>query len=187
MDIEGRLHSAHRRSQITMMKSCQTAKLADAFPCAPFVHPKPPARLPRAVLIHRLQILICIAAFSVLCTFSPTPYAQSVTQTGPQQLSFAGLRAVSNQGQINAVKIGAQNALYLLIDQKDGVCVLKTDPSATTVLAQAQIGAKGDIGLAMALDPTGNVYITGTTTSGALKQPLARPSPRPPARPPIPS
>jgi hypothetical protein len=36
------------------------------------------------------------------------------------------------------------------------------------VLTQAQIGAKGDIGLAMALDPAGNVYVTGTTTSGAL-------------------
>ena len=88
----------------------------------------------------------------------------------------AGLRAVLNQGQpqgqINAVRVGATGNLYLLIDQKDGVRVLETDPSATNILNQAQIGAKGDIGLALALDPAGNVYVTGTTTSGSAAHSL---------------
>jgi hypothetical protein len=95
-------------------------------------------------------------------------WAQETTQTGPQQLAFIGLRAVANEGQINAVQTDAQGNLYLLIDQKDGVRLLKTDPAAANVLAQAQIGAQGDIGLGMALDPAGNVYVTGPTTSGAL-------------------
>lgn len=107
---------------------------------------------------------VCAAMWS-LCT---GVIAQNPPLTGPQQLSFAGLRAVSNQGQINAIRVGAQGSLYLLIDQKDGVRVLKTDPDAATILVQAQLGAKGDIGLAMALDPVGNVYVTGTTTSGAM-------------------
>jgi len=51
----------------------------------------------------------------------------------------------------------AQRHLYLLIDQKDGVRLLETDPTATNILNQAQIGAKGDVGVAMALDPAGNV------------------------------
>jgi hypothetical protein len=72
------------------------------------------------------------------------------------------------QGQINALRVGATGNLYLLIDQKDGVRLLETNPTATTVLASAYIGAKFDVGLAMALDPAGNVYVTGTTTSGAL-------------------
>jgi hypothetical protein len=101
-----------------------------------------------------------------------TLHAQQAPPTGPQQIAFAGLRAVLNQGlpegQINAVQVGATGNLYLLTDQKDGVRLLKTDSTATTVLAQAYIGAKGDIGLAMALDPAGNVYVAGTTTSGAL-------------------
>jgi len=79
-----------------------------------------------------------------------------------------GAKQGQPQGQINAVLVGATGNLYLLIDQKDGVRLLETDPAATNILNQAQIGAKGDVGVAMALDPAGNVYVTGTTTSGAL-------------------
>ncbi len=85
-----------------------------------------------------------------------------------QQLAFAGLRASNGKGQFNAVKVDASGNLYLLYDQKDGVRILKTDATANQVLAQALIGAAGDSGLAMALDPAGNVYVTGTTTSGSL-------------------
>jgi hypothetical protein len=92
--------------------------------------------------------------------------------TGPQQLVFTGLRTAANpnsgNAQFNAVETAPNGNLYLLLDQKDGVRLLETDPTATTILAQAHIGAKGDIGLAIALDPAGNIYITGTTTSGAL-------------------
>src|SRR5216683_2965389 len=90
----------------------------------------------------------------------------------PQQLVFAGRRAsaspTSNPAQFNAVKSDAAGNLYLLLDQKDGIRLLKTDPTATNLLAQTQLGAHGDIGLSMALDPSGYIYITGTTTSGSL-------------------
>src|SRR6266851_3807812 len=90
----------------------------------------------------------------------------------PQQLVFAGLRATasptSNPAQFNAVKTDATGNLYLLLDQNDGIRLLKTDPTATNLLAQTQLGAHGDIGLSMALDPSGYIYITGTTTSGSL-------------------
>ena len=85
-----------------------------------------------------------------------------------QQLVFTGLRSVASQGQFNAVQTDPSGNLYLLLDQKDGVRLLKTDPTATNILAQAQIGAAGDIGLALALDPTGNLYVTGTSTSTSL-------------------
>ena len=95
--------------------------------------------------------------------------------TGPQQLVFAGLLGSTNSNpadpanaQFNAVQSDASGNIYLLLDQKDGVRLLKTDPTATNVLAQTQLGAAGDIGLAMALDPAGNIYITGSTTSGAI-------------------
>ena len=85
-----------------------------------------------------------------------------------QQLAFAGIRSVAQQGQVNGVQADAAGNLYLLLDQRDGVRVLKTDNTATTVLSQALLGAKGDSGVALALDPAGNVYVTGTTTSGSL-------------------
>src|SRR5215469_16879182 len=88
--------------------------------------------------------------------------------TGPQQLVFAGLLGSSNQNpnvqfqaQFNAVQSDASGNLYLLLDQKDGVRLIKTDASATNILAQTQLGASGDIGLAMALDPSGNIFIAG--------------------------
>ena len=96
----------------------------------------------------------------------------SAQSTGPQELLFAGLLGSSNPSQLyaqfNAIQSDASGNLYLLLDQKDGVRLLKTDPTATSILAQAHFGATGDIGLAMALDPAGNVCITGTTTSGAI-------------------
>jgi hypothetical protein len=98
--------------------------------------------------------------------------AQQASSTGLQQLAFAGLRAVTNQGQpygqINAVQTNAAGDLYLLINQGDGVRVIETNATAATVLNSAYLGAKFDIGLAMALDPAGNVYVTGTTGSGSL-------------------
>ena len=112
----------------------------------------------------RCTLLACLIAGSRLLSPSLLP-AQIA---GPQQLLFVGLRSVAQQGQFNAIQTDASGDLYLLLDQKDGVWLLKTDSTATTVLAQAHIGAKGDVGLAMALDPAGNVYVTGTTTSGAL-------------------
>ncbi len=110
-----------------------------------------------------------------LCGFMALALAAAVIEaqtTGPQQLVFAGLRASTNSSsqnaQFNAVQSDAQGNLYLLLDQKDGVRLLKTDPTATNILAQAQLGAAGDIGVAMTLDPSGNIVIAGTTTSGAI-------------------
>jgi hypothetical protein len=94
--------------------------------------------------------------------------AQTVAPTGPQQLTFAGLRSVASQGQINALASDTAGNLYLLLNQNDGVRLLKTDATATTILAQSVLGAQGDVGLGLALDPSGNIYVTGTTTSGAL-------------------
>ncbi len=83
-------------------------------------------------------------------------------------LALTGLRTVANQGQFNAIQSDAAGNLYLLLDQHDGIRLLKTDPTAATILAQAHFGAQGDTALALALDPTGDLYITGTTTSGTL-------------------
>jgi hypothetical protein len=174
MDIEGRLHSAQRRSQMTMMKSVQTVNAADRAshdePIRERVHPLPAvggARTNSGALEWGLAWGL---AWFLSCALTLALHAQA---TGPQQLAFSGLRAVLNsqsqpEGQINAVQVGATGNLYLLIDQKDGVRLLETDPIATNILNQAQIGAKGDIGLALALDPAGNVYVTGTTGSGSL-------------------
>jgi trimeric autotransporter adhesin len=149
---------------MTMIRFVQTVRLAHAA-----------SKLARscrralAQIVWRQRNFRVSAACAACLSLSAAIPAQSIPQqTGPQQLAFAGLRSVAYQGQINAIQADAQGHLYQLIDQKDGVRLLKTDPAAANVLAQAQIGAAGDIGLAMALDPAGNVYVTGTTTSGAM-------------------
>ncbi len=111
--------------------------------------------------LHGLLLAIaCLCGFLTASTFA--------SAQNSQQLAFAGLRSSNGKGLFYSVKVDASGNLFLLYDQKDGVRILKTDPSANQVLAQAQIGAAGDSGLAMALDPAGNVYVTGTTTSGSL-------------------
>ncbi len=86
----------------------------------------------------------------------------------PQALAFAGLRSSSAHGVFHSVRSDGSGNLYLLFDQGDGIRVLKTDSAASAVLEQTKIGAAGDVGLALELDPSGDVYVTGTTTSGML-------------------
>ena len=121
----------------------------------------------RAAGLWRVIALLLAAA-----TLDAQTANQTQQTTGPQQLLFAGLRASTNpnsfSAQFNAVKSDAAGNLYLLLDQGDGVRLLKTDPTATNLLAQMHIGAAGDTGLAMALDSAGNLYLTGTANSGAL-------------------
>jgi len=94
--------------------------------------------------------------------------AQSAPPNTSQTLTLAGLLTAANHGQFNGVATDASGYLYLLLNEHDGIRVLKTDATATTVLAEAHVGASGDAGLAMALDPAGNVYVAGTSTSGTL-------------------
>jgi hypothetical protein len=176
MGIEGRLHSAQRRSRMTMMKSVQTVNAAGRLSDDESIRGRVRSLLAADGARTRAGALEWGLAWGLAwllsCALTLALHAQAAQATGPQQLVFAGLRAVLNQGQpqgqINALRVGATGNLYLLIDQKDGVRVLETDPTATNILNQAQIGAKGDIGLALALDPAGNVYVTGTTGSGSL-------------------
>jgi len=92
--------------------------------------------------------------------------AQAVNTS--QQVTLAGLRSAAGHGSFPAAAYAADGSLFLLYDQADGVRVLKLSAAGTSVLAQAQVGATGDAAIAMALDPTGNVYVAGTSTSGNL-------------------
>ena len=86
-----------------------------------------------------------------------------------QQVVLQGLRSSAGHGSFSAAQYAPDGSLILLLDEQDGVRILKTGPSATTVIAQAMMGAAGDSGVAIAIDPGGNIYVTGTTTSGSLR------------------
>ena len=104
--------------------------------------------------------------FAALLLQSPTLFAQGSNTS--QQLVFAGLRSIAQQGQIIGVQTDSSGDVYLLLNQGDGVRLLKTDNSGSSVLAQSLLGSSGDVGTAIALDPAGDVYVTGTTTSALL-------------------
>jgi hypothetical protein len=107
-----------------------------------------------------LRLILLTLAGLILCAIPSVLTAQTLT--------MAGLRSAGNQGQFNGVQADASGNLLLLLDQQDGIRLLKTDATATILIAQAHLGSQGDAGLALALDPSGNVYVTGTTSSGSL-------------------
>ena len=152
-----------------MMNSVQTVNPADRASGNEAVRGK--QRIAVGAVRIKTAALPWGLAWTLACGMVPALGAQGPS-TGPQQLAFAGLRALLNQGQpagqINAVQTNAQGNIYLLINQGDGVRLIETNSTASTVLNSAYLGAKFDIGLAMALDPAGNVYVTGTTDSGTL-------------------
>ncbi len=118
------------------------------------------------------RLLAGLCGFLVLLLTAHVVAAQTAAQaTGPQQLLFAGLRASSDSSsyaQFNAVQSDSSGNLFLLLDQRDGIRLLKTDPTATNILAEIQLGASGDTGLAMVFSPDGFLYVTGTASSGSL-------------------
>jgi hypothetical protein len=97
---------------------------------------------------------------------STTLGAQNVNLS--QQVVLQGLVSSSSHGSFLAAAYGSNGNLYLLLNESDGLRVLETNAAGTTVLAQTHSGAAGDAGVAMALDASGNIYVTGTTTSGTL-------------------
>jgi len=100
--------------------------------------------------------------------FSLTASAPAQTVNTSQAVTLQGLRTSNGYGSFAAAAYATDGSLYLLYNQHDGIRLLHTDDSTTTLLAQTQIGAIGDIPIALALDPAGNLYVTGTTSSGQL-------------------
>jgi hypothetical protein len=85
-----------------------------------------------------------------------------------QQVTLQGLRSSAGYGSFTAAAYGPDGSLYLLLDEHNGLRILKTDAGAANVLAQANAGAAGDSGVAIAVDSSGSVYVAGTSSSGVL-------------------
>jgi hypothetical protein len=121
-----------------------------------------------------MKILRSLSIALALCVWSSTR-AQNVNTS--QQVVLQGLRSSGSQGSFLAAAFDGTGNLFLLLDEHDGIRVLKTDPTGSTILAQAHMGAAGDAPIAMSLDPGGNLYVTGTTTSGTLSGTSGTPFP----------
>jgi hypothetical protein len=109
------------------------------------------------------------SAITIALALAASPPAAAQTVNASQQVQFQGLRTASGYGSFTAAAYETDGSLVLLLDQHDGIRLLKLSSEGSTVLAQAQDGATGDSGVALALDPSGNIYVTGTSTSGTLR------------------
>jgi hypothetical protein len=90
-----------------------------------------------------------------------------------QSLTLAGLYSVdtgvnSTSAAFRGVQMDSARNIYLLLDEGDGVRVLKLNPAGTAALASVHLGAAGDHGTAFAIDSGGNIYVTGIAGSGVL-------------------
>lgn len=78
---------------------------------------------------------------------------QTITPVGPPAMGFiSGITAANGHAY---VANGGSHDVY----------VTKLDPLGNVVYSTYFGGSADDVGAAMAVDPTGNVYVTGTTTS----------------------
>ncbi len=98
----------------------------------------------------RLLPFFSTALLGLIAVGAPVSPVQSTGPSSSPLLASAPLRS----SQFNAVTCDAGH-LYSLLDQKDGVRLLKTDATATVVLAQAQLGTA--VGVAVARDRSGDL------------------------------
>ncbi len=120
-----------------------------------------------------------ILAFALLSVSGVQLLAQMVGQpvNTSQQVLRQGLRTSAGEGSFTASAYAPDGSLYLLLDQHDGLRLLKTDAAATSILAQSSAGAAGDVGVAMSVAADGSIYVVGTSSSGALHGTSAVPYP----------
>ncbi len=119
----------------------------------------------------RTPLRLWAFALLLLCTAARPFVAQTVT--------LAGLRGSANHGSFKAAQYANDGSLVLLYDQGDGLRLLRTDASGNTIEAQTILGAAGDTGVALAQDPSGDLYVAGTSTSGSLTGTVGTAFPQP--------
>src|SRR5215472_6810536 len=122
--------------------------------------------------IVRASLLLSLAIATLLAQPAHAQFAS-------QQVLLEGLLTQNHRGSFASSAFAPDGSLYLLLNEGDGVRVLKTDSGGSTLEAQLHLGAAGDSGVALVADPSGNLYLTGTSSSGALAGTSGVPFPAP--------
>ena len=86
-----------------------------------------------------MRLLPLLTIGSCLLLAAPQAPAQAVNTS--QQVTLEGLLTSANHGNVTAASYAPDGSLILLLDEHDGIRLLKTNPTATTPLAQAHQGA----------------------------------------------
>ncbi len=91
------------------------------------------------------------------------------TITGIATDTAGNTYVVGNRGNpgvlTGAFRIGVSSTLIVSLSAPNDVFVSKIDPSGKVLFTNTFAGKGADQGLAVAVDPTGNIYIAGATTS----------------------
>src|ERR1700744_2986946 len=82
-------------------------------------------------------------AFSLALILSPCARPRAQTVNAVQQVSLEGLLTANNHGSFTAASYAPNGSLILLLNEGDGIRLIKANAAATTVLASAHTGSAG--------------------------------------------
>lgn len=123
---------------------------------------------------------VCVI-LTVLATFALVGQTTTQVTNQAQGFTFAGLHAAGTNTKFLSVRVEVTGTLLVLDDEGDGIRVLRLGGTNHELISQTLLGASGDHGTQLTLGPAGEIYLTGTLSSGALSATVGAAISQPPA------
>ena len=124
------------------------------------MHLRRPSRTFVSVMLFVLATFATVGQTTAQATNQVTNQAQGFT--------FAGLHAAGTNAKFLSVQVEISGTLLVLDDEGDGIRVFRLGGTNHELVSQTLLGTSGDHGTQLTLGPGGEIYLTGTLSSGSL-------------------